>query len=242
MARRKNARGLFEVAGAKPGDQGDRLSVPNWFDETKEAPPPPPTAPAAPVESEIIDEPLMAIIGDRLRISLRAGGVLVALIGAAGLLFGAFLLGRGTAPAASDASERIRATYNPNVADLQGRPARVVPVPSAPVGGSVDASTTSGVPIQGRSYVIAATGINSASRARDIAEHLRSNGVAATILQGNTGLHMVLSSTAFATPHSPQQRAHGQHVYRLMSNYAASNNLPGLLESLRGGLRTYEHR
>ena len=107
MARKKNAKSLFEVitANAAKGHKADKsLGVPGWFGRAKSSQPSAPGPQAAagaptalPERPHVAPgppaEPIFSIADGRLRISLSQTGAAVAALGLILLLFAAFFLG-----------------------------------------------------------------------------------------------------------------------------------------------------
>lgn len=161
MAKKKNSVALFEVIGkTKRSESG--MNVPKWFDGQAPAPAeaggPSPAARPAPTGPV---EPLLTVVGDRLRLSLNYLSCLVAALGAVVLLVAVFSLGywSGSSPApvgpdsppAGDGTMSGRTPIGRHVVDGQGNPGGA-PAPAGN-GGSPPAPAA-GARVKGKYYMV----------------------------------------------------------------------------------------
>lgn len=203
MARRKDAKALFEVI--KPGSgKGDKpLGVPGWFGQAKPAAgvpvlpavPPPGQPPAevggpmtggmpagplpvgramAPPSSEA--EPLLQVSGERLRISLNHISAAVVVLAVFCLIAGAFYLGKRAG------AQGVRAAgQNPGSVVTQGTPAQPVYVPASPIEPENAAPVGNAERKKGYNYLIIASRIGSRETASQMQAFLGARGVETTI-------------------------------------------------------------
>ncbi len=243
MARKKNAKSLFEVISrdaAKSAEGGKQsLGVPGWFGRGGQAPPaapePPPlpaTArqPAEPPPAEA-GEPIVSVAGGRLRISLNQVSAAVLVLGLILLLVGVFLLGRRTAssaPAAPQPAPPPAGREAPGERQTGGIP----PLPHPPLTAQspedeAEATSTGPARQKGHWYLVIQVGILNKAQAEAIQDYLKNKGVQTTVYRSRFYSHKwtVKDLRGFTSGDSPEVTAYKKWIEKLGQEYADKGGL-----------------
>lgn len=201
MAKRKDAKSLFEVIKPGTGKGEKPLGVPGWFGQAKpvagspvrpgvvslpdaadlnaaQAASAPGGSPVVwtPTSSPVAAEPLLQVSGERLRISLNHVSAAVALLAVFCLIAGAFYLGKRAGAQGVRAAGQSVTRGNP--AEPAYSPAR----PPDPANGLGNAPPVgNGERTKGYNYLIIASRIGTREKASEIQAFLLARGVETTI-------------------------------------------------------------
>lgn len=240
MARKKNARSLFEVISRDAARVGKAdktgkqpLGVPGWFGRTEPTrtyapePQPPPAEEVAPAEAQRPvpsppGEPIISIVGGRLRISLNQVSAAVLGLAVVLLLLGSFFLGRRTAaapgePTAAPPAPSKQETTERELASvplLPPRPQTPQQPPQPP--------TEPGLPARRKGYVylVIQAGISTKAQADDIESFLAERGIASSVHRSqNTRKWMVRDLRGYADSNSKQAKEYLAGVEQLGKEY-----------------------
>jgi hypothetical protein len=240
VAKKKDAKSLFEIfTGEGIKSKADKpLGVPGWFGQAEPVPPaasespaqavrPAAVPPAVSTERRLPEEPVVSVVGGRLRISLSQVGGAVTVLAVLVLLIGMFFVGRWSAPVAgrppvagkAGQTEPAEAGGVPPLPRLDSAGQRVPPVAPPVATGRT----------KGHYYLVFKVGLPVRADAEDIKSFLQEKKIYATVYRSRlTGKWLVRDLRGFPDKNSPVAVAYQKNAEDKLGNeYFKRSGLAG---------------